>query len=100
MAWIFLTYVVLAVVIYLQHVTLGRRWAHNEVARRALGICTVMGAFVPLAATGIIDLVTWAVVLGGFVIAGGVIGVCWADEDARERERKAAAIREHIENGD
>ena len=97
MAWIFLTYTLLAVVVYLQHITLGRRWHHNEVARRTLGIATVMGALAPLAATGIIDIVTWAVTLGAFIIAGGVIGVCWADEDARERERRTSEkLREII----
>jgi len=96
MAWIFLTYTLLAVVIYLQHVTLGRRWQRNEIARRTLGIVTVMGALVPLAAARIIDIVTWAVILGAFVIAGGIVGICWADEGEREREAQLEAMRREI----
>ena len=102
-AWVLLTLAILGVVIYVQHVTLGRRWQRNEIARRVLGIVTVMGALVPLAAARIIDIVTWAVILGAFIVAGGVIGLCWAEEgaraaeeDARERERKLDAMRREI----
>ena len=95
-AWVLLTLAILGVVIYAQHVTLGRRWRHNEIARRTLGIGTVMAFLAPLAATGIIDIWTWAVTLAAFIVAGGVVAFCWAEEDALERERKLDAMRREI----
>ena len=58
-----------------------------------------MAVLVPLAATGIIDPITWLITLAAFVVAGGVVAFCWAEEDARERERQTEAIRRELENG-
>ena len=95
-AWIMLDLTILAIAVYILHATLGRRWAHNEPARRALGIGTVLAALAPLAATGIIDIWTWGVTFAAFIVAGGVICTCWADEGARERERRDAELRAKI----
>ena len=96
LAWIMLDLTILAIAVYILHATLGRRWAHNEPARRALGIGTVLAFLAPLAATGIIDIWTWGVTFAAFMLAGIVIAVCWVSEGTAERDRRDAELRAKI----
>lgn len=63
----------------------------NELLRRAIGITTVVAlALIPVAWGGL-DLLTWAVILAGFVLAGAVLSVMvWAE---RRKERAARIER-------
>lgn len=79
-------WIILAAVIYLEHRKLAYRWRHYELARRTLGIATVMlGAF-PLVCVGVLDPFTWLVIFVGFGIAGAIVGSLYT--------HKAAVLRD------
>ena len=73
----------------------------NEVARRAVGIGTVMLLGLIPVAFGGLDWRTWATLLAGFLLAGAVLGVMliWdrRAEKAARVERTRRALDEHIE---
>jgi hypothetical protein len=59
----------LAAIVAYEHSTLGRRWRDYELARRALGIFTVMGWALPLAKNQK-GLGAWTTAFAGFMVAG------------------------------
>jgi Flp pilus assembly protein TadB len=71
------------------------------VARRAVGIGTVMLLGLIPVAFGGLDWRTWATLLAGFLLAGAVLGVMliWdrRAEKAARVERTRRALDEHIE---
>ena len=71
----FLTLVALAIPV--EHLAFSRhpRLMSNEVARRAVGIGTVMLLGLIPVAFGGLDWRTWATLLAGFLLAGAVLGV-------------------------
>lgn len=60
-------------------------WQQRELTRRAIGIVTVMGLFaLTVLLAGTADAVTWLMIVGGFVVAGGAKWVCqWFDNTRR-----------------
>ena len=92
-----------ALIIPIEHLAFSRhpRLADNEVARRAIGIGTVMGLGLVPVAFGGLDWRTWATLLAGFLLAGAVLGVMliWdrRAEKAARVERTRRALDEHIE---
>ncbi len=92
-----------ALIIPIEHLAFSRhpRLADNEVARRAIGITTVMGLGLIPVAFGGLDWRTWATLLAGFLLAGAVLGVMliWdrRAEKAARVERTRRALDEHIE---
>ena len=97
----FLTLVALAIPV--EHLAFSRhpRLIDNEVARRAVGIGTVMLLGLIPVAFGGLDWRTWATLLAGFLLAGAVLGVMlmWdrRAEKAARVERTRRALDEHIE---
>lgn len=56
------------------------KWRRREFVRRLIGIETVLGLFLLVVWSGDADLVTWAMVQGGFVVAGSVkLGAAYLD---------------------
>lgn len=59
-------------VITAEHFTFGRWWKHNEMARRTMGIITVLGLATPFVFfTDFLDVTTYIVISLGFLFAGG-----------------------------
>lgn len=78
-------FVLLAVTIPVQHIAFGRhaKWRRNELARRAIGWLTIMGAAViPVLYAGG-DWFTWLIILAGAAFAGLIIGVMTISEQLR-----------------
>lgn len=57
---------------WLAYLKLHRRWQRRERARTTIGVLIVILPALPLVAAGLIDLLTWFVLLSGFVAAGAV----------------------------
>ena len=90
---------VLALTIGLEHQLVGRLWRRHELARRILGISTVMGLAVPLLLADVLDWLTWIILMAGFIIAGCIVGFSNVWESARREELKRRAIRERWKAG-
>ena len=80
--------VLIAFIIPIEHLAFADR---PELLRRAVGIGTVMGlALIPVYFGGL-DLTTWGMLLGGFVLAGGALaGMTWVER----RKGRAARIEQ------
>ena len=78
------------VIIPLEHAALRGR---GELARRAIGILTVMGlALLPVGA-GVLDWFTWGVTLAGFLLAGGILSAMLWVEQRRDRAARVEETR-------
>ncbi len=93
---IFLYWLMLAVVIFVEHKILARQFRRRELFRRTVGIATVMGGAYPLVEAGAIDRKTWGVLLGGFGIAGTITAGGYIIDEVQE----AKITRERIRKGD
>lgn len=67
-----LYWLALALVITIQHLTVGRLWRRQENYRWTLGYATVFGLSLPLVATGRWDIFTWAALFFGVGISGAL----------------------------
>ncbi len=94
--WIFLYWLALGIVIFVEHKFLARQFRRRELFRRTVGIATVMGGAYPLVEVGAIDRKTWGVLLGGFGIAGTITAGGYIIDEAKE----AKNTRERIRKGD
>ena len=83
---VLIKYLALATVIYIEHRLFAYRWRHYELARRTMGIATVLAWALILALCGIIDLYSWTVIAVAFGIVGAMIGALYTNEAARRRE--------------
>ena len=100
MKTLIIAYLALAAVIFTEHRLFAYRWRHYELARRTMGIATVLGWALLLALTGHIDPYTWTIIAVAFGIAGAMIGALYTNEAARQREAKLKFQRHLIERLD
>lgn len=79
-------------VIPIEHLAFGRhpKWKPREMARRAIGIGTVMAlALIPVILGGL-DWLTWLMLLAGFLLAGGIMAVMtWRENGQLRKVRRA-----------
>lgn len=85
--WIYLYWILLAVAIALEYRYIYPLWRRRELARRTLGIITVMGGAYPLAEAGVIDRRTWWTLFNAFGIAGAITSALHLTRDARAAQR-------------
>ena len=78
--------VTLAPVIALEHNLFGQWWKRYELARRGMGIGTVLAWLGVLAYFGGIDGRTWLVFVLGFGVAAGVLVLMRTNESAKTNE--------------
>ena len=89
MKTLIIAYLTLGAVILIEHRLFAYRWRHYELARRTLGIATVLFWALLLAIHGIINLYSWTIIAIAFGIAGALIGALYTNEAARQREAKS-----------
>lgn len=80
--------ILVAFTVAIEHMAFGRHpaWKGREMARRAIGIGTVLAlALIPVG-LGSLDGMTWAVILAGFLLAGAVMAVMSYREKGQLRE--------------
>lgn len=82
-----------AVIIWIEHKVVGNLWRKHELARRIMGIVTVMGLSIPLLLRGLLDWGTWLLLLGGFAVAGVITGFAYIWEAAKGDEQKKRDLR-------
>lgn len=91
-------YILLAIFsVTAEHYTFGRWWAGNELARRTLGIITIMALAVPFILSGVMDFVTWLLILAAFGAAGATKAGLTINERERSRSHRGQIIREQID---
>lgn len=96
-------FILVAFVIPIEHMAFSRHpaFASRELLRRGIGIGTVMLLALLPVVMGELDLLTWAVVLGGFALAGCILAVMVWVEQRRERaarvEQTRRSLHEQIE---
>lgn len=90
--------ILVAFVIPIEHLAFGRHpyFADREMARRAIGIGTVMALALFPVALGGLDFLTWAALLAGFVLAGAVLGIMIWLEERKERAARVESVRSEI----
>ena len=75
-------------VITAEHFTFGRWWKHNEMARRTMGIITVLGLAAPFVFfTDFLDVTTYIVISLGFLVAGGTKLFLVQNENESKRQK-------------
>lgn len=93
LGWKLLYLAVLAAVICAEHVAFAARWKRHELARRTLGIATVMVGAFPLAAAGLIDAATWLWLFAAFGVAGAVTAGLYTLRAAESHGRRVSDLR-------
>ena len=94
MKTLIIAYLILATIIAVEHRLFAYRWRHYELARRTMGIATVLAWALLLALNGHIDTYTWTIITVAFGIAGAMIGALYTNEAARRREIQTTYQRE------
>lgn len=88
--WLFvLLVVVTAVIIVIQHFTIGRWWKGNELARRTVGLATVLlitATFIPL---GLVQPETWFVFVLVIGTSGATLSALVIHENEMKRKEQA-----------
>lgn len=90
-------------IVPVEHLAFGRHpwFRQREWSRRAIGIGTVMLLGLIPVAFGRLDIVTWAVLLGGFLLAGAIWGgMVWVEERQDQAARLStlrSVLHEQIE---
>lgn len=91
---------VTAAVVGLEHVTLGRLWAGNELARRVLGHATIITIIAIPAMAGLLDFTTWLAVAVATAVAGAIVGALEVTEKERRRSAYVRELRQFAETLD
>jgi threonine/homoserine efflux transporter RhtA len=89
---------VLAAITFVEHLLFAKRWKHQELARRTMGIATVLALALPLAIRGVIDANTWLTILFAFGVAGAVTAGLYKLEEAAYRQRRVESLRGRIDD--
>ncbi len=80
---------IVGTVVSIEHFTIGRWLKHNELARRGIGIATVLGIAAPFVFfTEWLDPTTYLVICGGFLCAGGAKLFFVALEHEQQRQKR------------
>lgn len=88
------------VVVALEHVTFGRWWARNELARRTMGHATILFLALLFVPSGLIDFTTLAAIAIATGTAGAITAALYVNENERTRRQRAASMRQRVEQYD
>jgi hypothetical protein len=77
-----------AVIVFVEHRIFSTRWRRRELARRTLGIATVLVLAFPLVIAGIFDLITYTWIWLGFGVAGALTALLYTNERIAAAEKK------------
>lgn len=91
--FIIIYWIVLGAVVFIEHRVFAHRWRHYELARRTMGIATVMLGALPLVLTGIVDPLTWGILFIAFGVCGAIVGALYTHEAAGERQARVDSLK-------
>lgn len=86
----------LAIAIVCEHLLVYEPWRKHELARRVLGIGTVMAFALLLAIAGVIDVSTWAFIMAAFGVAGAITGALHISRQAGQTRARVSQLHEAI----
>lgn len=90
---------ILGTVISVEHFTVGRWLKHNELARRGIGIVTVLGLAAPFVFfADLMDITTFLIICGGFLVAAGCKLFFVAIEHEQQRQKRIELDRTFIDD--
>lgn len=82
-----------ALIVWLEHHRYAQRWRRRELARRTMGIGTVLGLAVILPIAGVFDWTSYIIMWIGFGVAGAVTAYHYTQKEANI-DAKTEAIRD------
>jgi amino acid transporter len=88
----------IAISVAFLHLKYYQKWRRHELARRTIGIATVLGFAAILALFNVIDRLSVAVIIVGFGVAGAVTGF-FHTQAAAEQEQEVEYIKGDIRGG-
>lgn len=88
--------VIVGALVTVEHAYFGRKWKHNEYARRAMGIITVMGCAFGLVLLRVFDLQTWLWIFLAFGLSGTIIITMDLHHEANTRQQLARTEKQRI----
>jgi len=91
---------VTAAVVGIEHITLGRLWAGNELARRVMGHATIIAITGIPAMLGLLDFITWLAFAVATAVAGAIVGALEVTEKERRRSAYVRELRQFAETLD
>jgi hypothetical protein len=86
---------VVGVVVAVEHKVFAHSWRRNELARRTMGIATVMGLGL-LWVRRLNGFSAWLLLLAGFGSAGAVVSAMYTQEWAAAKEGRVIELRERV----
>jgi hypothetical protein len=90
---LFLYLTTVAATIVAEHLTFGRWWKNNELARRTLGHATILAISLLFVTSGLFDLTTLLYLIAGTGVAGAITAAFAVHENERRRNERAEARR-------
>jgi hypothetical protein len=84
--------VVVIIAVIVEHKLFAKRWARHELARRTMGIATVLALALPWVLLDHFDRETYLWIWAAFGAAGAVVGAMYINNNDREAERKRREI--------
>lgn len=85
------------IVVAIEHLTFGRWWARNELARRTMGHATILFLALIFVPFGLIDLTTLAAITIATGTAGAVTAAMYVNEAEQRKRRQADQMRRQVE---
>jgi hypothetical protein len=87
-------FVLLAIIITIEHIIFALVLKWPELARRTMGIATVLGLAFPLALRGYISIATWFFFVFAFGLCGAIVAFVYTLEASIVRLKMAAKVKE------
>jgi hypothetical protein len=99
--WKLACLIAVGIVIAAEHQVFARRWEKYELARRTMGVATILLLSLPLTLAGMLDFATWEFIAAAFGVAGAITTGMYIDERSRlNAKAREAARAEAVRLGD
>lgn len=85
-----------AAAVVVEHYTIGRRWRRNELARRTVGIATIMLLALVFVARGTVEWESWLAIMAAFGAAGAVKAALVITASELARDGRIRRLRDEV----
>ena len=98
--YLFFYLLLTAVVVMLEHLTFGRWWSNNEIARRTMGHITILGLALLFVPSGLIDPTTLVAIFLATGVAGAITAGLVVTETEFKKRHRAKNCRREVDDYD